>query len=60
MGTHLRELSESYPMNINMIGLRCFSKISAFEGLTCEYGQYWGTLSVKGSSVCIPLSLFDA
>ena len=27
MGTHLRELSESYSMNTNMIGLRWFSKI---------------------------------
>ena len=26
MGTHLRVLSESYPMNTNMTGLRCFSK----------------------------------
>ena len=30
MGTHLRELSEkSYPMNANMTGFRCFSKIFA-------------------------------
>ena len=27
MGTHLRELSESYPMYTNMAGFRCFSKI---------------------------------
>ena len=26
MGTHLRELTESYPMNANMTGLRWFSK----------------------------------
>ena len=26
MGTHLRGLSESYPMNSNMTGYRCFSK----------------------------------
>ena len=29
MGTHLRVLSESYPMNTNMTGLRWFSKIFA-------------------------------
>ena len=27
MGTHLRELSESYPMNTNMTGFRWLSKI---------------------------------
>ena len=27
MGSHLRALSESYPINTNMIGLRCFSEI---------------------------------
>ena len=26
MGTHLRQLSESYPMNTNMTGFRWFSK----------------------------------
>ena len=30
MGTHLRILSEGYPMNNNMTGFRCFSKIFAF------------------------------
>ena len=30
MGTHLRVLSESYPMNTNMTGFRWFSKIFAF------------------------------
>ena len=29
MGTHLRELSESFPMNTNMTGFRCFSNIFA-------------------------------
>ena len=34
MGTHLRVLSESYPMNTNMTGLQWFSKIFAsFCGL---------------------------
>ena len=42
MGTHLRVLSESFPMNTNMTGLDGFQKIlhvfwmkvaSAFEGL---------------------------
>ena len=27
MGTHLIALSESYPMNTNMTGFKCFSKI---------------------------------
>ena len=26
MGTHLKVLNESYPMNTNMTGSRCFSK----------------------------------
>ena len=30
MGTHLRVLSESYPMITNMTGFRCFSKLFAF------------------------------
>ena len=40
MGTHIRVLSESYPMNTNMTGFRWFSKIfvskvgSTLEGLT--------------------------
>ena len=29
-GTNLRILSESFPMNTNMTGFRCFSKIFAF------------------------------
>ena len=28
MGTHLRVLGESYPMNTNITRLRCFQKIS--------------------------------
>ena len=31
MGTHLRVLSESYPINTNMTGFGWFSKIFAFE-----------------------------
>ena len=27
MGTHLRVLLKSYPMNTNMTGFRCFSKL---------------------------------
>ena len=38
MGTHLRVLSESYPMTTDMAGFRWFSKNSVslleFEGLT--------------------------
>ena len=30
MGTHLRELCESYPMHTNMTGFRLFSKILCF------------------------------
>ena len=39
MGTHLRVLSQNYPMNINMTGFRCFSKI--FESL-CFGRKYPG------------------
>ena len=39
MGTHLRVLSKSYPMNTNMTGFRCFSKIFAF---------FFGALALKG------------
>ena len=34
MGTHLREPIESYPMNTNMRGVRCFSKV--FASLTTQ------------------------
>ena len=34
MDTHLRVLSESYPINTNMTGFRWFSKIVVF--LCCE------------------------
>ena len=49
MGAHLRVVSESYPMNTNMTGFRCFSKIvsslclqlakiaSALEGLVFAF-----------------------
>ena len=30
MGTHLRVLSESFPMNTNMTGFRCFSHFFLF------------------------------
>ena len=30
MGTHLRVLSEGYPMNTNMTGFRWISKVVAF------------------------------
>ena len=52
MCTHLRELSKSFPMNINMTGFRWFWKIfaslcictkvvaSALEGLTWEMMRY--------------------
>ena len=48
MGTHMRLLSESYPMNTNMTGFRCFSNIcilvlwtklaSALEGIFISAG----------------------
>ena len=37
MGTHLRVLSESYPMNTNMTGFRGFSKIFASMCFEQEY-----------------------
>ena len=50
MGTHLRVLSESYPMNINMIGFRWFSKVfglaldwvKACEKVTSDLGLIGG------------------
>ena len=51
MGTHLRVLSEGYPLNTNMTGFRCFSKSlgpyeldqsslgRVNEGLSNEYGD---------------------
>ena len=33
VGTHLRVLSKSYPMNINMTAFRCFSKVFASLGV---------------------------
>ena len=38
MGTHLRVLSKSYPMNTNMIGLRWFSKefVYVLELMQCQ------------------------
>ena len=37
MGSHLRALSESYPINTNMTGLRCFSEI--FPDDPCALGE---------------------
>ena len=37
MGTHLIVLSESYPVNTNMTGLRSFSKIFA----SLRFGRKW-------------------
>ena len=36
MGTHMRVLSRTYPMNTNMTGFRWFSKIFAFFSLSRE------------------------
>ena len=36
-GTHLRVLSESFPMNTNMTGFRWFSKILTFLCFGCRY-----------------------
>ena len=50
MGTHLRKLSKSFPMNTNMIGFGWFSKMfvlwtkvaSALEGLSISFSIPWG------------------
>ena len=49
MGTHLRVLGECYPMNTNMIGFRCFSKILVI----------WMNvaLALEGLRACLPPSL---
>ena len=39
MGTHLRELNESYKMDTNMTGLRWISE--TFAGLEMKLGDAW-------------------
>ena len=41
MGTHLRVLSESFPMNTNMTGFRWFLKIFASLCFVRKYPQHW-------------------
>ena len=41
MGTHMKVLSESFPMNTNMTGFRCFSKIFASLCFGQKKPQHW-------------------
>ena len=41
MGSHLRVLSMRYPMNTNMTGFRCFSKIFVFLCFGQKLLQHW-------------------
>ena len=45
MGAHLRELSESYAMNTNTAGFKCFSKVFAFvcalDESSLDIGGWW-------------------
>ena len=43
-------IGESYPMNTNMKGFRCFSKIVAFLSYGHEYPQHWKGTSAKEES----------
>ena len=47
MGTHLRVLCESYPMNNNMIGFRWFSKIMESWSLNESWKSYSSSLSLS-------------
>ena len=66
MGTHLRVLSESYPMNTNMIGFRWFSKIfaSLCFGRTLQASALIGLsnlfAAVKWYGICCLLSVVAA
>ena len=44
MGSYLRVLSKSYPMNTNMTGYRCFTKIFAFACFGRKQPQHWNCL----------------
>ena len=44
MGTHLRVLSKSYPMNTNMTGFRWFSKMFASLNLNVNLDLSWLSL----------------
>ena len=46
MGTHLRAISKSYPMNTNMKGLRYLSRIVAFLCFSRKQHQNWRGLIV--------------
>ena len=53
MGTHLRVLGETYPMNTNMTGFRIFSKIgvsSTLEGLITLLGFQSGPCEERKGS----------
>ena len=45
MGTHLKVLSESFPMNTNMTGFRWFSKIFEFLCLGQNYSLSIGRVN---------------
>ena len=53
MGTHLRVLSESYPMNTNMIGFRWFSRIFASLCFGRKVPQHWEVKCTESSpAIC--------
>ena len=71
MGTHMKGLSESYPMSTNMTRFRWFSKIFAFlgfshtptkvasalEGLITRAAQHSSPLNIHEVLSCHPCAL---
>ena len=62
MGTHLRVLSKSYPMNANMTGFKWFSKLlhsCFFDESSLSIGKVkstvflWGNLRYEWIDICI-------
>ena len=51
MGTHMRVLSESFPINTNMTGFRWFSKFFASLYLGQKKPQHWTGYGVHGSNI---------
>ena len=60
MGTHLRTLSENYPMNTSMTGFRWFSKIFAssfWDESSLSIGRIYGILNSFNMDVFILMKL---
>ena len=56
MGTHLKVLGKSYPMNTNLIGFRWFSKIVAFLCFGQKYSLSIGRVKMQYVMISITLN----